>query len=98
MSTGTASLVKDNLRKFNGHAALYLLDPPLEGHAFVIASAIDIGKQFSKLSPSLSGTEVYLFPGDSGGHVIDWGELPGSMKGTLDHADALREAGYEINP
>lgn len=43
-----------------------------------------------------SGPETYIFPCDADGEVTDWGELPGSYKGGLDHEEALAEAGYEI--
>ena len=101
--TGTATLLKSNLPGFSGDAALYRLDPPLEHHEYgdpeptkhslVIASAITMDYDF--LEPD-KRTETYLFPADAEGKVTSWGELPGSMKGTLSHADALREAGYEV--
>jgi hypothetical protein len=33
--------------------------------------------------------ETYIFPADADGHVTDWGELPGSYKGDLDHDTAI---------
>lgn len=40
-----------------------------------------------------SGPETYIFPADETGEVISWGELPGSYRGGLDHARAIR--GFE---
>lgn len=42
------------------------------------------------------GPETYVFPANSKGRVLDWGELDGSFKGGLDHEQALRNAGYEV--
>jgi hypothetical protein len=43
-----------------------------------------------------SGPETYIFACDEQGEVESWLELGGSTKGVLDHAEALRNAGYEI--
>lgn len=97
--TKTAVLLKDRLPRFNGHAALYKLSPPIsyteydngEEHdrqaAYVIASSA---------YAMFSGPETYLFPSDEGGEVISWGELPGSSKGDISHADVLHAAGYKL--
>lgn len=36
-----------------------------------------------------SGPETYLFAADEEGDVIDWMELPGSFRGSLDHDAAI---------
>ena len=33
--------------------------------------------------------ETYVFPAAEDGEIVDWGELPGSFKGALDHTEAL---------
>ena len=33
---------------------------------------------------------------DERGNVLDWGELPGSFQGYVDHEEALNCAGYEV--
>lgn len=68
-------------------ASLYQLDPPLEGHEFVVVSAVNV--------PS-SGPETYIFGADKEGRIVDWSELDGSFRGGLDHVAALENAGYEI--
>lgn len=93
MMAGKAVLLNNHLKRFVGHAALYKLDPPLlddDGgtREFVVVSAA--------ILPFSGEGETYIFPATPDGKVSDWGELPGSMRGTLDHADALEGAGYEI--
>ena len=77
-----------NLAGFTGHAALYRLTPPLERHAHVVVSAT---------VAMFSGPETYIFAANAKGKVTKWGELPGSYRSGLDHAKALRGAGYEVH-
>lgn len=35
------------------------------------------------------GPETYVFAADKRGHVLDWSELPGSFRGSLDHERAI---------
>jgi len=94
----TATFVK-NLTAYNykGDARLYRVDPPAqfdgeeteETTEFVVVSATHV---------VYSGPETYIFPADSSGEIIDWGELEGSFRGGLDHACALENAGYEVLP
>jgi hypothetical protein len=85
---GKATKVKD-LPGFRGKAALYFLDPPVDDDMeYVVVSATVV--------PFGEGPETYIFPADSSGEITDWGELHGSYKGDLDHAKALRGAGYEV--
>lgn len=65
----------------------YRLDPPLNGHEFVVSSAETV---------SCSGPETYLFGADADGNITDWSELEGSYRGGLDCEQAIRNAGYEI--
>lgn len=83
----TAKLIEDNLEGFKGHAALYELNVPLEGHQFVICSTAN---------DMFSGIETYIFPATEEGELIDYGELKGSSRGTTIHAQVLRNAGYTI--
>ena len=68
-----------------GHKALYKLNPPLEGHEFVVVSSVHA---------MFTGPETYIFPADKNGKVTNWGELPGSYRGGLNHIKALEDAGY----
>ena len=85
-----ATKIKE-LTNFQGHAALYHLSEPLEdydgnAHEWVVVSAANI--------PFDGGCETYIFPANSEGIVLDWGEMPGSIKGVYHHATALETAGY----
>ena len=84
--SGTAVCVERMIVGFRGDARLYRLTPPLDGDEYVIVSAAD----------TLDGPETYIFAADALASVIDWRELDGSYKGGLDHAQALRNAGYEV--
>jgi len=85
------------LDDFTGDAALYHLSVPLKGqewednqtesYEYVVVSATVV---------LFSGPETYIFPSNAQGEVTDWGELPGSYRGELSHAGALKRAGYRI--
>jgi len=92
LKTPEALLLKSNLKTFSGAANLYRLSRPLKdydgkGHRFVIVSAKDV---------MFSGPETYIFPATEDGEIVDWMEMPGSFRGSLDHNQALRNAGYEV--
>ena len=79
-------LIKDNLEGFTGHAALYELDEEIDygdgktKHVVVSATVAMFG-----------GPETYIFPANEDGEIVDYGELPGSYKGGLDHETALAD-------
>ena len=82
---GTATHIK-TLREYNpGSRELWRLDPPHEGHTFVVTSAV-VG---------LNGIpELLIFGADSKGRSVSGQDLEGSCRGTLDHHMALRATGY----
>ena len=87
----TATKLKD-LTDWNGIASVYAVTPPMDGedgakHSHVVVSGVNA---------MFSGSETYIFPCSETGEVECYMELPGSLRGTLAHADALRGAGYEI--
>lgn len=82
----TATKVK-SVSGWTGQAALYKLDPPYEGEDHVIVSAT--------VAP-FTGGETYIFSATPEGEVKDWGAMPGSLRGTLSHAEVLESAGYEV--
>lgn len=87
--TGTARRGRavENAR---GEAAVYELDPPCEGHRFVVVSAIDL--------PSIGGprgSETKVFPSD-GVTFASFLELASVCRWS--HADALASLGYEVMP
>jgi len=66
-----------------GDVRLYRLSVPLNGFEFVTVSAVDHGHP-----------ETYVFGSDETGSMDECYELPGSLPGVLDHAQALARAGY----
>lgn len=82
-----ALFVKDLLVGFTGTAKLFKLSEPLEGHTYVVVSATHA---------MFSGPETYIFGANEDGRVVDWGELPGSYRGGLNHKEALEAAGYVV--
>jgi hypothetical protein len=106
----TATLIKRfDSGEFNGDARLYKVDPPMplrdwtadklgvKDTEYVVVSAVTLDFGGMMRGQSIyNSTETYIFPADETGEITDWGELDGSMKGTLKHSEALREAGYEV--
>lgn len=93
----TATKIR-KMADWRGDAALYRVDPPMAGAEYVVVSAIDTGLRFpDPITPRAMQIETYIFAADETGEPSDYQELPGSLKGTLDHADALRAAGYEVS-
>ena len=88
----TAQLLKDNLPGYNGHAALYRVNPPLKGwdgddsYSLVVLSTAE----------GLDGHETYIFPADENGQVTDWLELQGSQRDVTSHQQVLEDAGYVV--
>lgn len=83
---GTASYIR-TLEGWRGDARLFKVDPPLGAAAYVVVSAVIV---------PFSGPETFIFAADAEGEVTSFSELPGSFSGALDHARALRDAGYTL--
>lgn len=94
--SGTATFIK-TIPGMRGDMRLYRVEPPMGGEDrgdgpvptfehVAVSAAVPFG----------SGPETYIFGCDSEGKDIDFAELDGSFRGGLDHAQALRNAGYEI--
>lgn len=87
--SGIAKFVKD--AGWASDARLFRLDPPLDdgdtSYEYVIVSGV---------VAMFSGSETYIFPARADGEAINMRELDGSFRGDIDHAKALRNAGYEI--
>ena len=54
---------------------------------FVVASAV---------VALFTGPETYILPSTKGGVIKSYGELDGSYRGDMDHAEALKGAGYSL--
>ena len=96
----TATLVQTTLGKHGDTLwqAVYRLEPPMTGNngqpcEYVLCSAA-YAPPFRNVLPAQR--ETYIFPCRVAGDVLDWEELPGSQRGTLEHAAALERAGYTI--
>lgn len=90
MSKTATRIRTTGLNNMHGDARLYQLSEPLEGHDYVVVSAVDDTRGIYPIC------ETYIFGADSSGHITDWGELPGSFQGDTNHAVALEGAGYEV--
>ena len=87
----TAKLIK-TLTGFTGVAKLYKVSPAIEGYS---------GEKYKHVIVSatvamFSGPETYIFGATEEGEIADWSELPGSIRGSFSHEEALNEAGYQI--
>lgn len=95
----TATFVKDVSENFTGSAKLWKLSYPVNygwGN-----DEEDGGKKTNYIVTSaavvmFSGAETYIFPSDEIGNVIDWGEMNGSFRGSLDHEQAIENAGWVV--
>lgn len=90
--TGSATYIKTQISPTGAQQRLYKVEPPMtdeEGgeHAYVIVSAV---------YAFLVGPETYIFPATPDGDVTSFGELSGSLRGTLEHEEALAAAGYTV--
>lgn len=89
---GTATLLKMLEPTTFTDQRLYALDPPLkdwndnEVRHVVVSATFVTG----------FGCETYIFGSDETAENINYCELNGSFKGRVDHAQALRNAGYTI--
>lgn len=84
--------VKNLTGTWKGDARLYKVTPPVpykrDGYSikhkqhssYIVISAVVV---------MFSDSETYIFPSDKNGEILDWGELPGSFQGNLDHQQAI---------
>lgn len=103
MSKNKTAVKVRELEGWNGVAYLYELSEPVtwedydfdtgESHThktnYVVVSAVYVASDTSR-------PETFIFPCDSEGEVLSFGELEGSFRGDVDHVRALNDAGYEV--
>lgn len=109
MSTNTRTATFVARKDGNGEGRVYRCVPPMPAHDY--GAEDGHGRSdctgarpcflteyvwVSAAHVVFSGPETYIFPCNAEGEVTNWGELPGSFKGDLDHEEALRGAGYEV--
>jgi hypothetical protein len=83
-----------NEREARGDQELWSISPPVKFYHrgkvctadFVVVSAV---VTFG------SGPETYIFPSDRNGEVINWGELPGSQRGTMNHEATIMNVNHD---
>lgn len=96
----TATLIKNlPTSKTGATQALYLLTPPIREEGYTEDDATLIWKYVVVSAVNAFDTgrdETFIFPANEEGEIVSWGELEGSMNGTLSHAEALANAGYTI--
>ena len=95
----TAKLIKEEVSEVGAIQRLYELSKPI-GYDYDYDKEKDTQlTNFILVSGTyamFSGEETYIFPADKDGNVLDWGELDGSFRGSIDHEQALENAGYEL--
>jgi hypothetical protein len=96
----TAKQIPMKNTDWQGDARLYKLSEPVSyGECLWDDEAEKTETEFIVVSANtvvFSGPETYIFPADKDGVVLNWIELSGSFKGGLNHEEALRGAGYEM--
>lgn len=87
----TATVVNENQPGFRGHVWLVELSHPVAAES-MWGAGYDI-KDITHLAVSAVDTgfitETYIFPADEDGDIRSWGELPGSMSGSVSHEESL---------
>lgn len=93
----TAVRLKRNYSAWTGHARLYRLSHPI---AYSVVGEDTMRKTryviVSDVHAMFAGPETLIFPAHKNGDPINMIDVEGSVRGVRDHAQALRNAGYEI--
>lgn len=82
--------IKDISERFSGTAHLYEVDPPVEYLESEETSSLTHYVCASATMVPLLGPQVFIFPADENGELLDWGEI-GGRKGTLDIEKVMAE-------
>jgi len=90
-----------SLSGFAGDASLYRVEPHVKWAKEYDATCNPVYADteyviVSTVTVEYTGPETYIFLASEEGKVTFWGELRCSYRGGLDHAEALRRAGYEV--
>ncbi len=86
----TITFIKDISEQFTGKAYLYKIDPPVEYLLNQESSALTSFVVASAPKLPLRDPQIYLFPADESGKLLDWTELM-DWKGTGDIDAVMRE-------
>lgn len=82
--------LKDLSHNFSGEARLYRVDPPAEYLESEEQSRLTPYIVASATLVPMHGPQVFIFPADEKGDLLEWGEI-GGRKGTLDIDLVMRE-------
>ena len=85
-----AEFVRDlsGSEEWRGSAHLWKLSRPVRYPRFLMDDESPQSTEYvvtSAVHAMFTGNETYAFPADENGKVLDWGELRGSERGTMDH-------------
>lgn len=83
-----ATFVKD-LDKGSGTQKLWKLSEPYAVRDWDDSEKVTVEHVVTSATTVLGTPETYVFPSDENGDIVEWGELPGSFKGALDHDQAI---------
>lgn len=86
---GTATYCRDVNPDHRGDQRLYRVEPPHMTRGGLFFDYVVVSAAATSVGP-----ETYIFPAFPSGVVAGWTEMPGSVRGVLDHDAALTEAGY----
>lgn len=82
--------IRDISERFKGTAHLYKVDPPVEYLESEETSNLTPYVCASAGMVPLMGPQVFIFPANGKGELLDWGEI-GGRKGTLDIEKVMNE-------
>lgn len=80
--------IANKIKTISDNKVLWEVFPRINGHKHVVTSAVTL--QFT-------GPETYMFAADEKGNIIDWEELPGSYRGSVEHKKCFESIGYNVN-
>ena len=101
-NVNTATLLKTYTHPL-GVQKTYQLSPPIRRESECCACGNVTHRDVKHVVVSASivpdiGPETFIFEGAADGQITHWIEMAGSARNTLDHAEVLRNAGYEVAP
>jgi hypothetical protein len=76
------------IKNINDSQILWSVFPRISGHKWIVTSAKNL---------PFTGPETYMFGADENGNIVDWSELEGSCRGTLEHKVCFQNIGYNID-
>ena len=99
----TATFVSRTTSPVGADQRLYRLTPPMRAKRWSDEAEEYVDVHYEHVVVSavfslFSGPETYVFGASADGEIVNLMEQDGSFEGGLDHAEALRRAGYEVRP